>query len=200
MPNWCNNNIEITGPKNKLEELSKACGEGLFNHILPIPEELSGTQSPARDEDKKKNKALKEKHGYDNWYDWNVNNWGTKWDCSGEDSFYQNEIKDGDTDFHGKLCLAFDTAWAPPIGIYEELIRKDFGVKAFYYEPGMDFAGLWEDGNDDCITVHDHKHDDSFWDDGLGAKLDDNFNICEEMAQYDEDEEEVENDKKKEVV
>ena len=85
--------------------------------------------------------------------------------------------------------MAFDTAWAPPVGIYEELIKQDFGVKAFYYEPGMDFAGLWQDGNDDCIQVHDHKHDDTFWNDGLGAKLDDNFNICEEMAQYDEEEE-----------
>jgi len=189
MPNWCNNNVEITGPKNKLEELSKACENGLFNHILPIPEELSGTTSPARDEDKAKNKILREKYGYDNWYDWKVNAWGTKWDVDGEDSFLQNEIKDGDTDFHGRLCLAFDTAWAPPVGIYEELIKQDFGVKAFYYEPGMDFAGLWQDGNDDCIQVHDHKHDDTFWNDGLGAKLDDNFNICEEMAQYDEEEE-----------
>ena len=188
MPNWCNNNIQIEGPLNKLEELSKACEDGLFNHILPIPKELEGTQSPARDEDKKKNKALKEKYGYDNWYDWNVNNWGTKWDCSTEDSFYQNEIKKGKTDFHGVLHLAFDTAWAPPIGVYEELVDKDFGVNAYYFEPGCDFAGHWYDGNDECITLSDHE-DNYFEKNDLGRALDDFYNIIENREMYREEEE-----------
>ena len=192
MPNWCNNNLELQGPIEKLEEISKVIkdGKGLFNHILPIPTELADTQSPARDEteeQKETNKRLQEKHGFDNWYDWRVDHWGTKWDVDGEDSFYQNEIKN----VNGKktLCLAFDTAWAPPIGIYEELLRQDWAeIRAYYFEGGCDFAGLWLDGNDDCITVSDHE-DRFFEADPLGKELDDYYNIIEHREEYRAEEE-----------
>ena len=145
MPNWCENKVTVTGKPAQVKHFYHAnhafvggtrldgeewgeLREFSFHGILPTPKSY-------------------EKNG--KWYDWNIKNWGTKWDCSGEDSFYQNEIKDGDTDFHGKLCLAFDTAWAPPVGIYEELVDKDFGVNAYYFEPGMDYAGHWYDGNDE---------------------------------------------------
>lgn len=42
-------------------------------------------------------------YGYNNWYDWAVNNWGTKW--GSYDSFY---FKDRD-------CFEFLTAWDPPV-------------------------------------------------------------------------------------
>jgi hypothetical protein len=199
MPNWCSNTLEIKGPTKKLEEFSKTIkdGEGFFNTILPLPKQLEETTSPTP---KDSNQPLID--GANNWYDWRVNNWGTKWDVDGEDSFYTNELKDFDTLEDGTersvLTLAFDTAWSPPEGIFEELSRQGFGIKAYYYEPGMDFAGRWEDGDDEGIQVHDYKHDDKFWTEGLGKELDEEFNICEEMAQYDEDEEEA--DKKNEEL
>ena len=199
MPNWCSNTLEIKGPTKKLEEFSKTIkdGEGFFNTILPLPKQLEETTSPTP---KDSNQPLID--GASNWYDWRVNNWGTKWDVDGEDSFYTNELKDFDTLEDGTersvLTLAFDTAWSPPEGIFEELSRQGFGIKAYYYEPGMDFAGRWEDGDDEGIQVHDYKHDDKFWTEGLGKELDEEFNICEEMAQYDEDEEEA--DKKNEEL
>jgi len=199
MPNWCSNTLEIKGPTKKLEEFSKTIkdGEGFFNTILPLPKQLEETTSTTP---KDSNQPLID--GANNWYDWRVNNWGTKWDVDGEDSFYTNELKDFDTLEDGTersvLTLAFDTAWSPPEGIFEELSRQGFGIKAYYYEPGMDFAGRWEDGDDEGIQVHDYKHDDKFWTEGLGKELDEEFNICEEMAQYDEDEEEA--DKKNEEL
>mgnify|MGYP001586100961 FL=1 len=208
MPNWCSNTLEIKGPTKKLEEFSKTIkdGEGFFNTILPLPKQLEETTSPTP---KDSNQPVID--GASNWYDWRVNNWGTKWDVDGEDSFYTNELKDLDS-LEAKSCshktgtkcslltLAFDTAWSPPEGIFEELSRQGFRVKAYYYEPGMDFAGRWEDGDDEGIQVHDYKHDDKFWTEGLGKELDEEFNICEEMAQYDEDEEEIEENIQKEII
>ena len=42
----------------------------------------------------------------DRWYNWRVQNWGTKWDC------YSLEIDD--TDMHYGFEGTFETAWSPP--------------------------------------------------------------------------------------
>ena len=66
MPNWCNNNLILSGNLKELEKVQKDIEKGdFFNSILPIPTELADTQSPARDEtqeQKDKNKALEEKY------------------------------------------------------------------------------------------------------------------------------------------
>tara|TARA_X000000950_G_scaffold127997_1_gene160001 strand:- start:250 stop:441 length:192 start_codon:yes stop_codon:yes gene_type:complete len=46
MPNWCNNNITIKGPKAKLEKIleqSKKDNVGLLNHFMQMPKELAET-------------------------------------------------------------------------------------------------------------------------------------------------------------
>lgn len=55
------------------------------------------------------------KYGAVSWYDWSVNNWGTKWDSC--EAWIATEA-----DNH--MEYVFDTAWAPPRGIYEELNRR----------------------------------------------------------------------------
>lgn len=195
MPNWNQNTVEIKGPTTKLKAYSETFkdGEGLFNTILPLPKQLEDTTAPTPVDSDQPLFG-----GATNWYDWRVQNWGTKWDV-GEG--YTNELKDLNS-LEAKSCshnptrtkcsiltLAFDTAWAPPLGIYEELVRQGFRVKAYYYEPSMDFAGCWEDGDDYSITISDNDHLSKFWGFGIGKELDDEFNICETMAQYDEDKE-----------
>ena len=196
MPNLCNNNLELTGNLKELKEIQKSIKAGdFFNSILPIPKDLEGTQSPARDEDKEKNKILKLEHGADNWYDWRVNNWGTKWDIDA-DSFYQNELVKV-TDNTGKLNLAFDTAWSPPEGIYNAIVDQEkLGVNAYYYEPGCDFAGHYYDGHDDCISPSE-QDDNYFEKSDLGMALDGYYGILESRDMY-RDEEEA--DKKKEAA
>jgi len=44
------------------------------------------------------------KHGSKDWYDWSINNWGTKWDASTNDTDYDDNW----------LNISFDTAWSPP--------------------------------------------------------------------------------------
>ena len=46
MPNWCNNNIEIVGPKAKVDKLIEGAKKGEFiNTLYPMPKELEDTES-----------------------------------------------------------------------------------------------------------------------------------------------------------
>lgn len=126
-------------------------------------------------------KANVEKYGYGNWYDFCVGEWSTKWDVGDRGG-------DTRTSAHS-VSFNFDSAWSPPIGIYEKMLDEGYTVVAYYYEPGMAFVGKWDNGYDDCYelggynskTVRDH----------IGDELDDMFCISEEMFNYEDEEEEL---------
>ena len=71
-----------------------------FETFKKMPDELRGTKAPCEP-----NPELVAKYGYDNWYDWHINNWGTKWNS------YDNEIQDN--------VLSFQTAWSMPEPIFK---------------------------------------------------------------------------------
>ena len=59
------------------------------------------------------------KYGAKDWYDWRIQNWGTKWDAI--DSCVHSESYGGDMDAYiedllryGEVIITFDTAWSPP--------------------------------------------------------------------------------------
>ena len=99
-----------------------------FQAFFPMPIELIGTRSPAKivsEEElqewkgklangefkeweadsrpitQKESDELIKKYGCNNWYDWHLLNWGTKWDC------YDLIIFDDDR-------IQFNTAWSTP--------------------------------------------------------------------------------------
>lgn len=80
-------------------------------------------------------------------YEWCVNNWGTKWDI-GEPS-YISRISPTE------LFLNFNTAWAPPFGVFEAMKEAGYTVRSEYSEEGMWFAGVWDDGKDECYKIDD---------------------------------------------
>lgn len=135
MPSWCNNNFSITGNTESIKELWDTAQTaeadngsfGLLNAIMPMPEELKGTTAPSED-------------GND-WYHWRVKNWGTKWDVSNEGLEFMDH-GDGTASIEGW----FDSAWAPPIGAYEQL-AADFDscvIECSYYDvDGYEFGGFW---------------------------------------------------------
>ena len=193
MPNWCDNQITITGPNSvidKIEKIVKADdtheNTGLLNFFKPMPKELEGTTSPSSSA--KKPQPMVE--GFDNWYDWRVENWGTKWElCEfyGVDRQYHSEQNEGES----TITFGFDSAWSPPINAYEQFLRdnEDCSLKAWYYEGGCDFMGEWDNGQDDCYAPSDYKSTDDFWQDGVGSTLDDYFGITESMAEYEAEQE-----------
>ena len=71
----------------------------------------------------------------DRWYNWRVQNWGTKWDC------YSLEIDDCDMP-HG-FEVNFETAWSPPEEICSAIKDQfdDLSMSWFYDEPGCELAG-----------------------------------------------------------
>ena len=184
MPNWCNNVVKMTAiSKDMIERAAKAAKEGnLLQEFIPCPQELLDTMSGFMGEGTPEQTALEDRqaenvkqYGYTTWYEWRVANWGTKWDI-GE---CEAEIED---DGYG-LTLSFDTAWSPPVGAYEKLMALGFTIKAYYYEGGMQFAGIWEDGTDNYYEG---------WGDAKGAEaalpkdLDEQFAISEHQAMWEE--------------
>jgi len=185
MPNWCNNTVEITHEDPAMiERVRKAFNDGaLLQEFIPVPADLQITSSPGTTD-----VALREqydanvaKHGYATWYDFCVGEWGTKWDIGADG----NPAADLGTDFGKGLILGFDSAWSPPVGAYEKLMDLGFTIKAYYYEPGMCFAGIWEDGNDDYYefgSMNSEQVAEEF-----PAELDEMFCISESMAEYEEE-------------
>jgi hypothetical protein len=179
MPNWCNNGITLRhADPVMIERAAKALQEGKFlQEFIPCPKELTETVAQFGTNDHEK--ANREKYGYGSWYDFNIANWGTKWDVNSDNV----AIEDANT-----VSASFDSAWAPPTRAYEQLMDLGFEVEAFYYEPGMGFVGKWVDGEDDCYeyggqtseTVRDY----------IGEELDDYFCISESMADWEEENQE----------
>lgn len=115
MPNWVTNTFilhegDITPYLDENEVLD-------FNRVIPMPEILvntiAGSRAGYQDPDTREERpftpeeqAQLDELGYDNWYDWRVDHWGTKWPACQADRY-----------------VVFDTAWSPPIPIFEALAR-----------------------------------------------------------------------------
>ena len=132
MANRCENNLQIIGEKKELKKfVKKIKKENFLNSFIPTPKELVNTRAPSI----KKNLNLIIKYGADNWYDWNIKNWGTKWDF---------EIKEEIEIEENEINLQFDTAWAPPLeGLKNiSLIYPKISFLLNYNEQGMGLKGL----------------------------------------------------------
>lgn len=71
--------------------------------------------------------------GSETWYEWNIQNWGTKWNASTVGLTIDKE----------SLVCFFDTAWAPPVSWFRSLCQHypTIEMKLEYFEPGCYFAG-----------------------------------------------------------
>ena len=193
MPNWCDNQITITGPNSVIDKIEKIVKDedsknGLLNYFHPMPAELRDTTA-----DGSKDKKMIKKYGHSDWYSWACENWSTKWDISefyGVDRQYLTEQSEGES----VITFGFSSAWAPPIGAYEKFLadHEDCSLRAFYYEGGCDFMGIWDNFDDNEYNPSDYKSDDAFWDKGIGKQLDEDFAITESMSQWEEEQKEEE--------
>ena len=133
MPNWVFNHLTIDGSKEDIAKVKAQVGavvkrkykgvdevdekideEPIFSfmNILPPPEDKLDEYHAV--------------HGYTggektgdteyNWYNFNVREWGTKWDARDVDLLEEHK-----TSLHYK----FDTAWSPPTPVIEKLAQQN---------------------------------------------------------------------------
>lgn len=77
------------------------------------------------------------KYGYQTWYGWRTDNWGTKWDAC--DCNVNTDIGDK----YSEVTVWFNTAWSPCKPIIFKLIKlyPDLEFDYAYYESGCFFGG-----------------------------------------------------------
>ena len=130
MPNWCHNRVEIygAGAEEIADKISSEETPFDFAKIIPEPDyektEVEPTFEPIAESD----------HRMPKWWDWRVQNWGTKWNSS------ECEVTIMDDE---QIEYTFNTAWGPPEPIIHKLreLYPDVSITAFYDEPGMELAG-----------------------------------------------------------
>lgn len=187
MPNWCGNTVELAHEDPAMiQRAFDAFNRGEFlQEFIPVPPELQIVAGRVGDDTDAAQIALEateksnlEKFGYATWYDYCVNEWGTKWDVGADGC---DPIQSD-----GCLTITFDSAWSPPVRAYEKLMDLGFSVRAYYYEPGMAFAGIWEDGIDAYYDIGGMSSDSV--EEELPEDLDEMFGISVGMAEWEDEE------------
>lgn len=151
MPNYCQNELKVSGDKNILERFKKAAGTEKrvldFNVFVTYPKELEEADEKWNEWWDKRNKCKTAEditaigpapyNAYDKeGYDWCIRRWGTKWN-----SIEPNIVDDGKA-----LLYDFDTAWSPPCPIVLEMSKKfpDLKFTLKYWEGGSGFKGVFK--------------------------------------------------------
>ena len=191
MPNWCNNYLVLEHEDPEMiNRAKKAYAEGkLLAEFVPVPDDLhivAGRVGSDEDQKQKDLVAQEEvnvaKHGYANWYDYCVNEWGTKWDVGGDDMLTE--------DGPNALRMSFDSAWAPPVAAMEKFQDQGFRVKLIYWESGMCFCGLYDENGDDYFDYTDMSADEV--EANINPEIDECMCIVENLRDWEEENREEE--------
>lgn len=161
MPNWCNNFVTISHDDSAaIDRVETAYRNGrLLEEFVPVPAALKEEGAASYGgPDAADYEALREQnrqqYGYGDWWTFCVNEWGTKWDVGGEEEGEIERLSPTD------VRLRFDSAWAPPLVAFERMLALGYNIVAHYWEPGMCFAGTWDNGSDDFYEYGDMTADD----------------------------------------
>lgn len=89
-------------------------------------------------------------NGGEEWYEWCIENWGTKWDIA-DASILSHEDDD-------ELEIVFNTAWSPPTTALDfwKTTNTYLPTTLKYIEHGCRIQGTWEDGEHDNDLYEDN--------------------------------------------
>lgn len=218
MPNWVNNILTVSGNKEDLDKFVEQVGASYTRSYARIIHEEGTFRTETHEATwegdfsfwnitKPSDDILDEYHTVadgkapaNNWYPWNIDNWGTKWDA---DVSYLEREEDGSWRVH------FATAWSPPYPViaaaaeqyptlhffleWEE--EQGFGAEVvFTAEDGVNEIRTWDipeshadyanrDNEDGCFC---NLEDPEYWfDDCPGKKeaLEDDAGILEDLVE-----------------
>lgn len=149
MPNWCYNYIEVSGSPKQIGRISSVIqilknsneedAKGrLFKSLIGLPPRLNPEDYET------------------NWYETNVEWFGTKWDVN-VDEFVQSISEDG-------IVMSGETAWSPPINFCVQLAEQ-YGVEVsmYYEEPGCDFCGKCTIHSDGTYQEEDYEYQEGIY-------------------------------------
>jgi hypothetical protein len=134
MPNWVSNSVRVTGDKKELKRFAEQAGrsytrkyqdiEGKWYEAESNNEHLSFWNFVRPDDSildeywgsERQDLSLEERlqHKTNHWYDWNIRNWGCKWDAS--DVFFE--------DWDGELAYDFETPWSYPEDVLVAMVAQ----------------------------------------------------------------------------
>ena len=155
MPNWCTNHATfshddpktVTALENVLREFKNSGDDGSkigpFQFLCPMPENPI-VQKPDIVSVTDAGETIRTPSQMPDWWHWRVSNWGTKW----EPACLEFERTGANT-----IDLSFDTAWNPPIQLFDAALKHGWEITAYYFEPNMGFEGEYENGIDNCRDI-----------------------------------------------
>jgi hypothetical protein len=186
MPNWCYNSLTIEGSKELIADVKRILNRpfkqthdswnassgkmelsdtiysnpvfafhNIYNHI----QDGVSDEEYLKQSDFAKSTAEVLSFSGNNWYDWNVRNWGTKWDVAVRDNeeYPETELTD---ESETLLAYRFNTAWSPPIEAISKLSLQypdlDFEL-SFEEETGWGGLLQFEAGNINEIESYENK-------------------------------------------
>lgn len=123
MPNWCKCELMIYSDDEKIWDYIKG-----KNGELDFAEIICPPNTPAYNDEFETSQS-EIKHDPTFWYNWNVENWGTKWNAG--------DVIREDT------RILFETAWSPPLPVIHRLgeLFPNAVVGLQYREYGCGFEG-----------------------------------------------------------
>jgi hypothetical protein len=169
MPNWVYNAMTITGPKEDLDSIESLFAKTIktteYNKETKKDEEvmedviftysaiISHSDMGVSDEEYYATngfvdgKTVGKTSG--NWYYWNVNHWGVKWDAVRPD----RDRLDANT-----LRYSFESPWGPPRSDLWESLSESYGHRIlidYSYEEEQGWGGEWSMVNGEIISENE---------------------------------------------
>ena len=109
MPNWVKTIVHAVNEKVDFTKFTNDDGDFTFEKVIPMPEDIYREDLGERE---------RQQYGSRNWYDWSIENWGTKWDAC-----------DVNTE---KRTVIFNTAWDFALPVIRELAKMVGDLLCFY--------------------------------------------------------------------
>lgn len=203
MPNWVYNTLTITGEAEQVERFAKQAAQSYntkhMKHVIngtewdwvavdevnDVPLSFWNFVKPDEsivheywgEQQLKPTLAEAMKHDTNHWYDWNIRNWGCKWDAGD----VQMEMGDG------RVTYSFDTPWSPPVEALEAMCEQfpklvmemrsveeqGWGVEHIADEDGVRIIAEW-----DIPDTHKESIENKGWCDCENGHEDFMFDDC----------------------
>ena len=197
MPNWAYNQLKLSHKDRAMIERAVTAfdAEHFLQEFIPCPQPLLETVAGWSNDPAEQAKMEQQQQaniaqfGHKDWYNWCIDNWGTKWDFGNELDELPEITQEGEL---YTVNLYFDTAWSPPIEGYRKLEEQGFVIHALYDEESTAFCGEYITGIGE--NTIDMKLDSAWAEQNVPEHIDEAFGIVDRIREYEEEQAEEEAD------